>query len=663
MNAMTEMKQLYTPWTRNVDQENVLPEYPRPQLKRKDWVNLNGFWDYAFTSVGVTPFECKGIPAGAAAIAHCPFRSDGKILVPFSPESLLSGVQRQLQPDEILWYHRTFRASSRKTLLHFGAADQFAAVYVNGHKAGTHLGGYLPFTVDITPYLQDGENDLLVGIRDVSDTSYHARGKQKLQRGGMYYTATSGLWQTVWMETVPEQYIEEILVETLRAADTDTGNPVPERNDQCAPLRTTVTVRASVPGVPVKLRIFRPGIYTENEFSYTQEDVSTAKNGSTLSAAQSVERGNSSYSSEPSLLTELTVTSGTPVPLVLPKADTKLWSPEEPWLYYYTAEIVNSANTGIDSDLVTGYFALRTICVKPDETGIARIYLNGKPYFQRGVLDQSYWPDGLYTPPCDEAFVFDITEMKKTGFNMIRKHAKVEADRWYYHCDRLGLLVWQDMVNGGVPYKDWFVTYLATFTSWVGLHFNDSHRGMLSRENETGREEFERDMLNTVNALRTHPSIICWVVFNEGWGQFDTVRLTEVLRKADGTRLIDSASGWYDQGCGDFKSTHFYFLTYRLKPEKMRAAVLSEVGGYALHLPDHAMLEKVYGYRQDETKEALAERFAALIRWMNGLREKGLCGYVYTQVSDIEEEVNGIYTYDRAVRKIPENAAVSTPGQ
>lgn len=620
-------RQLHTIWSEIINPELVLPEYPRPQLMRKGWINLNGLWDYAFLPPGKKPLDGCGA-----------FLSQGKILVPFSPESELSGVRRQLQPDEILWYHRililpeeTGLLSKKKILLHFGAADQFAKIYVNGRKAGRHMGGYLPFTLDITSLVKAGENDLCVSIRDVSDTSYHSRGKQKLMRGGMYYTATSGLWQTVWIEIVPEDYISEILVETLPDAACETagcGADIETRkgetsNNKDSDPSAQILITAGKTGLPVSLTVYKPAVYDQEEFSVEAQ-----------------------CGEDSAVLLKQTVLTGRRQTLHLPGK--RFWSPKEPWLYYFTAEM--------GDDFVTGYFALRTIAVRPDEKGIARVYLNGRPYYQRGVLDQGYWPEGLYTPPRDEAFVFDIREMKKTGFNMVRKHAKIEADRWYYHCDRLGLLVWQDMVNGGAPYKDWFVTYLATLLRWGGVHISDRHRGILSRKNPYGRKEFEQEMEAAASALRVHPSIICWVLFNEGWGQFDTKRLTGRLRTLDPGRLIDSASGWFDQKCGDFISTHFYYFTYRVKPDRKRASVLSEVGGYALYLPEHSMYGKVYGYRQDETKENLVRRYQALIRWMDSLREKGLCGYVYTQWTDIEEEVNGIYTYDRKVRKIPEES-------
>ncbi len=582
-----------TVWGEHIDPASVLPQYPRPQMMRADFRNLNGSWDYAFTEKGA-------IPRGW----------DGKILVPFSPESVLSGVGRQLQPEETLWYHRQFSLSpedlsGKRILLHFGAADQFAAVYVNGRKTGTHTGGYLPFTVDITEHCRE-ENELTVGIRDVSDTSYFARGKQKLRRGGMYYTATSGIWQTVWLECVPAVYIREVRAE----AQDDMVRFTVDLAGDAADQKTSPEPR------PFSLRIFRPGIYAEEEFAPGNAEnllLAEGRTGQTLCVS-------------------------------LPEVRT--WSPDEPWLYYY--RIV------CGKDSVTGYFGIRSVEVRPDEKGRARIYLNGKDCFLRGVLDQGYWPDGLYTAPSDEALLFDIREMKKTGFTMSRKHAKIEAERWYFHCDRLGLLVMQDMVNGGSPYKDWLVTYLATFTSWMGIPLRDDRYDLLSRENARGRQHFEEEMLKTAKVLGAHPSIISWVIFNEGWGQFDSVRLTAKLREADPSRLIDSASGWYDQGSGDFRSTHFYFLTYRFAPERERASILSEVGGYACRIKGHSAFEKVYGYRTDADPEGLQERYGKLLAWMDSLREKGLCGYVYTQWSDIEEEVNGVFTYDRRVRKLKE---------
>ena len=583
-----KMRQLWTAWGRKTDPEHVLSDYPRPQMMRPQWRNLNGYWDYAITPRGERPA-----------------RPDGRILVPFSPESVLSGVGRQLGPDEVLWYRTAFSLSERelagrRILLHIGAADQFAAVYVNGKKAGSHTGGYLPFSIDITAQCR-AENTLVIAVRDVSDTSYFARGKQKLCRGGMYYTAVSGLWQTVWLESVPADYIGS--VETHPFADGQTKG-------------VTFAVRPGASPVkhPVSVRIFRPALYTDSEFAPEDAVLLTEAEGLSEEA------------------------------FFIPLPEIRSWSADAPYLYYYTVTM--------GEDAVTGYFGLRDIAVRTDDGGRARVYLNGKELYIRGVLDQGYWPDGIYTAPADEAFVFDITEMKKTGFNLARKHAKIEAERWYYHCDRLGLYVMQDMVNGGSPYKDWFVTYLATFSSWLGIPVSDRPRRLLARENARGRQHFEEEMKATVRALSSHPSVLSWVLFNEGWGQFEAARLTEELKKLDPDRLVDSTSGWFDQGCGDFRSTHFYFLTYRFRPERSRASILSEVGGYAMHVPGHSAFDKVYGYRVDTDTDALRKRYEKLLSYMDGLREAGFCGYVYTQWSDIEEEVNGVYTYDRAVRKI-----------
>ena len=305
-------------------------------------------------------------------------------------------------------------------------------------------------------------------------------------------------------------------------------------------------------------------------------------------------------------------------------------------------------------DQIISYFAMQKFSLEPDaETeGFPRICLNGKEQFQNGVLDQGYWPEGLYTPPCDEAFIFDITEMKKTGFNMVRKHIKIEPQRWYYHCDRLGIVVWQDMVNGGERYKHWFVTYLATVMSWLKIPMRDIYPSLLSRKNKAGRLEFVREMRETVYVLKGHPSIASWVIFNEGWGQFQTEDMTRLLREMDPDRLIDQASGWFDQGGGDFSSLHNYFFGLFIRPERKRASALSEYGGYSYPVSGHTACEKQYGYGACKTREELNKRCTERADKMRELISEGLCASVYTQWSDIEEEVNGVYTYDRKIRKI-----------
>lgn len=601
------MKQLYTRWGRELDPQNVLPEYPRPLLRRSSYTNLNGYWDYAFTR------EFK-----------IPEKYDGQILVPFSPEAVLSGVSRQLMPDEYLWYRRIFiiegwngRKSGRRLILHFGAVDQACAVYVNGQRAARHTGGYLPFEADITQLVRDGENELIVAVKDLSDTSCHARGKQRLERGGMFYTAQSGIWQTVWMEEVPETYIQTIESVTDPDAGTVRIRVTAAENNKYEGTEVKTSGhqegdRAS--GLPVQVQIHRPGLYTDScEYSGAEE-----------------------------ILCRAIGSAGEWIEIAIP--DIMLWTCETPYLYYYTVTL--------GEDQAESYFAMRRFSVEKDEKGIPRICMNGEVQFQNGVLDQGYWPDGLYTAPSDEAMVFDITEMKRCGFNMVRKHIKIEPQRWYWHCDRLGIVVWQDMVNGGEAYRYWFVTYLATVMSWRNIKIKDSHPWLLARRERTGRTEFVREMKETIRLLKGHPSICTWVIFNEGWGQFQTKELTRIAREADPDRLIDPASGWFDQGGGDLQSVHNYFFRLKVRPEKERAAVLSEIGGHTYREPDHSACEELYGYGACRDKEALGRAYRELTKKVKKLIPQGLCASVYTQWTDIEEEINGVYTWDREVRKI-----------
>ena len=601
------MKQLYTRWGRELDPQNVLPEYPRPLLRRSSYTNLNGYWDYAFTR------EFK-----------IPEKYDGQILVPFSPEAVLSGVSRQLMPEEYLWYRRIFiiegwngRKSGRRLILHFGAVDQACAVYVNGQRAARHTGGYLPFEADITQLVRDGENELIVAVKDLSDTSCHARGKQRLERGGMFYTAQSGIWQTVWMEEVPETYIQTIESVTDPDAGTVRIRVTAAENNKYEGTEVKTSGhqggdRAS--GLPVQVQIHRPGLYTDSCEYSVDEEILCSGIGS----------------------------AGEWIEIAIP--DIMLWTCETPYLYFFTVTM--------GEDRVESYFAMRRFSVEKDEKGIPRICMNGEVQFQNGVLDQGYWPDGLYTAPSDEAMIFDITEMKRCGFNMVRKHIKIEPQRWYWHCDRLGIVVWQDMVNGGEAYRYWFVTYLATVMSWRNIKIKDSHPWLLARRERTGRTEFVREMKETIRLLKGHPSICTWVIFNEGWGQFQTKELTRIAREADPDRLIDPASGWFDQGGGDLQSVHNYFFRLKVRPEKERAAVLSEIGGHTYRETDHSACEELYGYGACRDKEALGRAYRELTKKVKKLIPQGLCASVYTQWTDIEEEINGVYTWDREVRKI-----------
>lgn len=597
------MKQLYTRWGKNLDRDHVLEEYPRPLLMREDYQILNGWWDYAFT------IDYKQ-----------PQQYEGRILVPFSPETALSGVGRQLKPDEYLWYRRNFNLpgwerekGQNRILLHFGAVDQSCEVRINGHKVKRHTGGYLPFEVDISRYAQESANELIVAVKDLSDTSYHSKGKQKLNAGGMFYTAQSGIWQTVWLEKVPETYIKEI-------------KTVPDIEKKIIRIKVSSSYSTDKKNVdklsrnlPIEIKIRKPGLYPDPVVKPSQ------------------------ISTEDMLETAVLAVSDKWIEI--PIESISLWNCETPYLYYFEVKL--------GDDRAISYFAMRKFSLETKvHEEFLRICLNGEVQFQNGVLDQGYWPESLYTPPSDAAMIFDIREMKKTGFNMVRKHLKIEPQRWYYHCDRLGIVVWQDMVNGGSYYKHWFVTYGATLLSWLRIPMRDVYPRLLSREAKAGRLEFIREMKETIRLLGNHPSIAAWVIFNEGWGQFQTEDMTRIVRRLDPNRLIDQASGWFDQGGGDFSSLHNYFFKLFIRPERERASVLSEFGGYSYREPGHCAKEKLYGYGICKNKKDLEKRF--LERWsgVRNLIPQGLSASIYTQWTDVEEEVNGVFTYDREVRKI-----------
>lgn len=597
------MEQLYTRWGKNLDRDHVLEEYPRPLLMREDYQILNGWWDYAFT------IDYKQ-----------PQQYEGRILVPFSPETALSGVGRQLKPDEYLWYRRNFNLpgwerekGQNRILLHFGAVDQSCEVRINGHKVKRHTGGYLPFEVDISRYAQESANELIVAVKDLSDTSYHSKGKQKLNAGGMFYTAQSGIWQTVWLEKVPETYIKEI-------------KTVPDIEKKIIRIKVSSSYSTDKKNVdklsrnlPIEIKIRKPGLYPDPVVKPSQ------------------------ISTEDMLETAVQAVSGKWIEI--PIESISLWNCETPYLYYFEVKL--------GDDRAISYFAMRKFSLETKvHEEFPRICLNDEVQFQNGVLDQGYWPESLYTPPSDAAMIFDIREMKKTGFNMVRKHLKIEPQRWYYHCDRLGIVVWQDMVNGGSYYKHWFVTYGATLLSWLRIPMRDVYPRLLSREAKAGRLEFIREMNETIRLLGNHPSIAAWVIFNEGWGQFQTEDMTRIVRRLDPNRLIDQASGWFDQGGGDFSSLHNYFFKLFIRPERERASVLSEFGGYSYREPGHCAKEKLYGYGICKNKKDLEKRFLERGQGVRNLIPQGLSASIYTQWTDVEEEVNGVFTYDREVRKI-----------
>lgn len=556
---------LMTPWGEHLDENCILTEYPRPQMRRNSYLNLNGRWEYAITDSDESP------P-----------RWDGTILVPFSPESALSGVGRSLQPGQTLWYRREvivpqgFIPADGRLLLHFGAVDQEAAVYWNGRLLGRHMGGYNAFTLDATDALGP-RNSLVVRVHDDTDASFHSRGKQKTRRGGIWYTPQSGIWQTVWMEAVPRHYIEGLRIVPLF--------------DQSA---VEVMVRCSQP----------------------------------LQCEATVDGRTVPF------------TSGEPARIPMP--DFRAWSPEDPYLY--------DLSVTLGEDRVESYFGMRKMEVRADRGGVKRLFLNGEPYFQSGLLDQGYWPDGLYTAPSDEALIYDIQTAKAMGFNLLRKHIKVEPMRWYYHCDRLGMLVWQDMPSGGGKYR--FSTI--TLPLVTGIHRRDNHYRAFARASSQGRGEYMDELEEMVGQLFNAPSVVMWVPFNEGWGQFDSTLVMERLRALDPTRPVDPASGWHDQGAGELRSLHVYFKPFRFRRDRRgRALALSEFGGYNLRVDGHCFNQKDNGYRRLPDAAALWRDFSRLYeREVLPAVPRGLCASVYTQLSDVEDELNGLMTYDRRVVKL-----------
>ena len=565
---------IFTRWGKEIDPAHVLEDYPRPGMKRGGYVCLNGLWDYAITDSSQLPESCEG-----------------RILVPFSPEAALSGVGKVLQPDQFLHYQRQVAVDGlgggKRLLLHFGAVDQRCEVFVNGRRLGEHEGGYWHFSFDVTEHVHEGENLLQVVVQDPTDSSYHAMGKQSLERGGMWYTPQSGIWQTVWMEYVPEQHFEEIALEP----DLDSSSlkvRATMHDGQRIPLKLTVSLRGEV----------------IQEIDGMTEDTCRIRIDPC----------------EP-------------------------WTPEDPILYDIRLEA--------GQDEVTSYFAMRKISMERDSKGICRLFLNGKPYFHNGVLDQGYYPDGLYTPPSDDAMVNDICQMKALGFNMLRKHAKIEPDRWYYHCDRLGMLVWQDMVNGGQRYRGALRKVLPSHVLESLGRSRDENLRVFLRLTQESREQFVLEVDKTIHQLRNFPSIVVWTVFNEAWGEFVDASILKRIWRTDPTRLVDQASGWVDQGGGDINSTHNYFLPLKVKPVRDRCIALSEFGGYSWHIPEHCWARGEFGYRKYRSRQALTSAIEAL--WRHDLLSNvvnGLSAIVYTEVSDVEDETNGLLTYDREVLKV-----------
>jgi len=583
---------LMTKWAKEVSPENALPEYPRPQMVRRDWLNLNGLWDYAIK----------------AKDAAQPESFDGQILVPFPIESALSGVMKQVGPDNRLWYRRTFETpkghlwdqEGRRVLLHFGAVDWDATVWVNGKEVGNHKGGYDPFTFDITDALKaGGQQEIVLSAYDPTDAGTQPRGKQIRNPHGIWYTAVTGIWQTVWLEPVSPVYIKSIQM-----------TPDIDR----AVLRLKVQVGGDVSD---------PGKYSINA----------------MLAGNPPQKASGLADEKPTGMASGRIDQELEILL----KDPQFWTPDNPRLY--DLEIMlgkeeSRTSTGSRTtvsygfvDQVTTYFAMRKIALQKDENGTNRLFLNNKPLFQYGPLDQGWWPDGLYTAPTDEALKYDIEVTKRLGMNMARKHVKVEPDRWYYWCDKLGLLVWQDMPSGD---------------RYIGGNDADITR------TEESAKQFDLELTRMIDAFRNHPCIVMWVPFNEGWGQFDTPRVVDLVRKLDPTRLVNNASGWTDRGVGDVMDIHVYPGPDAPRIEARRAGVLGEFGGLGLPIPGHTwQAEKNWGYRSYTSSEELTDAYVALIKKLHPLTGRpGLSAAVYTQTTDVEVEVNGLMTYDREIIKM-----------
>ena len=549
---------IMTRWAGEVDPDRVHAEYPRPQMMRDEWLNLNGLWDYA-----IRPKESEATDG-----------FDGKILVPFAVESALSGVGKAVGPENRLWYRRRFRIprswKKKRVLLHFEAVDWEVTLRVNGKPMGSHRGGYDPFSFDITEALSKRKyQEILLSVWDPADSGTQPRGKQVMEPRSIWYTSVTGIWRTVWLEPVADAYIESLKI-------------TPDRDRK-------------------QVRIL--------------SEWKNAEPGYTLQAE--------------ALVNGVIQASGRSKPdgeLVLELENLRSWSPESPFLYNLIVRLIDPE--GRVKDAVASYFGMREIALQADKDGILRISLNDRPYFQFGPLDQGWWPDGLYTAPSDEALRFDIETTKSLGFNMLRKHVKVESRRFYYWCDRLGLLVWQDMPSGD---------------EYIGAKDPDFVRSPESAL------QYELELRRMMESLFNHPSIVMWVPFNEGWGQFSTAKLTDWIHAFDPTRLVDTTSGWADRGVGDVHDIHSYPGPAAPPNESRRAAVLGEFGGLGLPVPEHTwQKEKNWGYRNFQNAEELTEAYEKLLEKLRPMVRDGLSAAVYTQTTDVEIEVNGLLTYDRA---------------
>jgi hypothetical protein len=542
---------LMTRWASEVKPANCLPEYPRPQMVRQDWLNLNGLWDYAMEPT------TRGRPAVFG----------GQVLVPFPLGSALSGVMRQMEEGETLWYRRAITIpvawSKKRVKLHCGAIDWQCRVFVNGRQCGEHRGGYDAFTFDITDCLRwEGTEEILIAVTDPVEGD-QPRGKQSRKPEGCFYSEMSGVWQTIWLEPVPRVSIEELKL-------------TPELDNR------GLSVRVAANTLSESVRVQATAWAGDKEVANIQGDANTS--------------------------------------LFMALSEIRPWSPDDPFLYDLEVTLLENDQP---VDRVTSYFGMRKISLLSDERGTKHLALNNEPLFQVGVLDQGFWPDGIYTAPTDQALRSDLEFLKRAGFNLVRKHVKVEPERWYYWCDKMGLLVWQDMPSA-------------------------------KNATSEGRRAFETELLKMLRNLGNHPSIILWVLFNEGWGQFDTERLTQLMKATDPSRLVNSASGWTDMRVGDIVDVHSYPGPEAPDPEPRRAAVLGEFGGLGFPIESHSWPSNRWSYKDVVHPKALEEAYTRLMERVWSLRDqRGLSAAVYTQVTDVESESNGLLTYDRAIAKMP----------
>lgn len=551
---------MLTEFGEKIDKNCPLAEYPRPQFVRNSYINLNGCWKCEFSKSSELPSD---------------FKTD--ITVPFSPETPLSGVGRVLEPSEYLHYEKRFNIPSDfnkgRVFIHFGAVDQIADVYLNGVHIGSHSGGYTPFSFEITDNIKEGENRLNVTVRDFSDTKQYSRGKQKFNRGGIWYSPQSGIWQAVWLESTPKEYLHSVKI----TPDFD--------NEQ-----------------------------VRFDFEADAEVLVSVYDGDML-IAETAEK-------------------------VVRIPNFKPWSPESPFLY----NVVFSCG----KDRVRSYFGMRKFSVGKDENGMPRLFLNNKPYFHNGLLDQGYYPDGFLTPPSNEAMEYDVKTVKKMGFNMLRKHIKIEPLLWYHYCDVNGILVWQDMVNGGGKYG-----LEVSVLPFIGVNLDDTNYKTFKRTDASQRESYYKELREMLDALYNCPCIAVWVPFNEGWGQFDSAKAYKFIKEFDKTRVVDSTSGWHDRGVTDVISKHIYFTPIKVKAGA-KPYVLSEFGGFSHRVNGHTFNNKMFGYKIYNSPESLAKAYKKTFeKVIIPQISKGLSATVYTQLTDVEDELNGLLTYDRKVVKIP----------